>query len=280
MTGLLFQRLALVVYFFSTAGYLVFLFRQNKKAAIAANMLIALGFVLQTIYLAVSAVNLGQLPVMNMAEALGFFGWALIGVYLILYRKFKLMVLGAFVSPLALLLVLLSALFSPEHQAVTPILQSLWMTFHLGTVFAGYGFFGLAFVAGVMYLLQENQIKARRTGHIYHRLPSLNVLDNLNYYCLALGFPMMTIGIITGAVYAQTALGAYWRWDPKEVWSLVLWLVYAALLHQRLTVGWRGRRAAIMAIVGFLLLGFTFVGVSLFLPGYHSFESLQRLRVQ
>jgi ABC-type transport system involved in cytochrome c biogenesis permease subunit len=88
------------------------------------------------------------------------------------------------------------------------------------------------------------------------------------------GFPFLTIGVITGAVYAQYALGSYWRWDPKEVWSLITWLFYAALLHERLAVGWRGRRAALMAIFAFLVLIFTFIGASLWLSDYHSFKSL------
>ncbi|MEW5725461.1 MAG: cytochrome c biogenesis protein CcsA, partial [Thermodesulfobacteriota bacterium] len=209
--------------------------------------------------------------------------WAVAGVYLLLLWKFRLPVLGAFASPLALLLVVLGYFLAPGGGEVGPVYDSpglnLLLTAHLGSVFAGYGFFGLAFVAGIMYLLQERQIKSKRPGAIFHRLPSLHVLDHMNHYCLTLGFPLMTLGLITGSALAQLTLGTYWRWDPKEVWSLVLWLVYAALLHQRLTVGWRGRRAALMALAGFAVLCFTFLGVSLLLPGYHSFESLRLLRM-
>ena len=280
MSGLLWQRLALFVYFFSMAGFMVFALRHNRKAGLWANWLLALGFVLQTISLGVRAAGLGQLPILNMTEALGFFGWALAGCYLLLFLKFRLYPVGAFVSPLAFVLVLLGSVLEGGPLRVGPVYQSLWLTFHLGTVFCGYGFFGLAFAAGIMYLLQENQIKTKHPGAIYRLLPSLNVLDNLNYHCLTLGFIFMTLGIITGMAYAQATLGTYWRWDPKEVWSLILWLFYAVLLHQRLTVGWRGRRAAVMAIIGFSVLCFTFIGVSLVLPGYHSFESLRQMQVQ
>ncbi len=278
MTGVLFLRLALFAYFLSVAAYLVFLVRQNRKAAVGGNWLLGLGFTLQAVSLALRTLDHGQLPILNMTEAFGFFGWVLAGIYLVLYWRFRQLILGVFVAPLALVLVLLASLLPTQPLTVTPVFRSLWLTFHLGTVFSGYSFFALAFAAGAMYLLQERQIKAKRPGHIYRRLPSLNVLDSLNYYCLSLGFALMTLGIVTGMGYAQATLGRYWRWDPKEVWSLILWLVYAALLHQRLTVGWRGRRAAIMAIIGFSLLVFTFVGVSLWLPGYHSFESLQRMQ--
>jgi cytochrome c-type biogenesis protein CcsB len=138
----------------------------------------------------------------------------------------------------------------------------------------GNGLFAMTFVAAIMYLLQEYHIKKKKLGSLYSRLPSLETLDSINYYALIYGFPFLTIGMITGAIYAQYALGTYWQWDPKEVWSLITWLFYAALLHERLAVGWRGRRAAIMAIVAFLILIFSFVGASVWLSDYHSFRSL------
>ncbi|MFH1092240.1 MAG: c-type cytochrome biogenesis protein CcsB [Pseudomonadota bacterium] len=280
MTGSLVLALALLAYLLSAAGFIVFGIRQNKKAARGAHGALAAGFGLQTIHLAVRTVALGQLPVLNMFEALAFFGWVLAGVYLLVQLKFKLHILGALASPLTVVLVFGGVFFGAKPETVSSIYKSVWLTLHLAGFFTGYGFFGLAFVAGVMYLFQEQQIKSKRPGPVFRRLPSLNILDHLNQYCLSLGFPFMTLGLITGAVYAQVTLGKYWRWDPKEVWSLILWLVYAALLHQRLTVGWRGRRAAVMAIVGFSVLCFTFVGVSLLLPGYHTFENLERLRTQ
>lgn len=280
MTGIIFLRIALFIYFLSAAGFVVHVARQNKTASLAANYLIIIGFALQSVSLLIRTIDLGQVPILNMAEALSFFGWAIAGAYLLINWKFRLAILGAFASPLTFFLVLAGILMIKSDPNISPIYQSWWLTLHLGTVFGGYGFFGLAFLAALLYLLQEDQIKAKRTGAIYRRLPSLNVLDNMNYYCLTIGFPLMTLGIITGAVLAQVAFGTYWRWDPKEVWTLIIWLVYAGLLHQRLTVGWRGRRAAIMSIIGFTLICFTFIGVSIFLPGYHSFESLERFQMQ
>ena len=280
MSGLLIQRLAFLLYFLGAAAFLVFVIRRNKKAGQAGNWLIGAGFAFQTAFLVASTVSRGQLPVLNMSQAFCFFGWTLAGCYLVLFWKFRLHVFGAFAAPLALVMAALGAVTGGPGDEVSPVFQSLWMTLHLGTVFIAYGFFGLAFLAGIMYLLQEREIKAKKMGALYHRLPSLNVLDNLNHFCLTYGFPLMTLGIVAGAAYAQSALGSYWRWDPKEVWALIVWLIYAVLLHQRLTVGWRGRRAAIMAIIGFLVLCFTFVGVSLLMPGYHSFESLRAFEGQ
>ena len=126
-----------------------------------------------------------------------------------------------------------------------------------------------------MYLIQENQIKKKKFGTLYSRLPSLETLDSINRLSLMYGFPFLTAGMVTGSIYAQYALGSYWRWDPKEVWSLIVWILYAVLLHERLAVGWRGRKAALMGIFAFMVLIFTFIGTSLWLSDYHSFQSLE-----
>lgn len=129
----------------------------------------------------------------------------------------------------------------------------------------------MAFCAGVLYLLQERLIKSKSFGRLSRMLPSLQVLDEVNYRALTVGFPLLTAGIITGSIWANCAWGSYWSWDPKETWSLITWLLYAALLHQRLTVGWRGRRAAVMAMVGFGAVLFTFLGVNLLIGGLHTY---------
>ena len=275
---MLMVRLSTFCYFLGAAGFMVFVVRQNKKAAGGALYAFTAGFLIQTLNLALAAIEQGQIPVLNLTQSLAFFGWTLAGAFLILNWKFKLPVLGAFAAPICLVLSFQAAVTPDQLPLTAPVYKSVWLTMHLATVFMGYAFFGLACLIGIMYLAQEKQIKRKKTGNVFKRLPSLNLLDNLNYYCLTLGFPLMTAGMFTGAFLSQIAFGMYWRWDPKEVWSLAVWLVYAVLLHQRLTVGWRGRRAAIMAIAGFAAVCFTFVGVNLLFPSYHSFESLQRLQ--
>jgi cytochrome c-type biogenesis protein CcsB len=138
--------------------------------------------------------------------------------------------------------------------------------------FLGYAAFAVAFGAAIMYLIQEHFLKRKKLGAMYQKLPSLDKLDDINYRCLTFGFPLLTLAIISGAIWAETAWGTYWSWDPKETWSLITWFVYAALLHGRLTTGWRGKKAAILAIVGFFVLLFTFIGVNLLLPGLHSYK--------
>jgi cytochrome c-type biogenesis protein CcsB len=157
---------------------------------------------------------------------------------------------------------------------LNPALDSWWFPVHVVLAFSGNAVFTVAFAAGIMYLLQERMLKSKKFSALYYRLPSLETLDSINYKCLTFGFPLMTMGIISGAIWANSAWGGYWRWDPKETWALITWFLYAALLHGRLTVGWRGRRAAIFAIIGFLCLLFTFLGVNLLLSGEHSFNAL------
>jgi len=267
--------LALFLILLATGGFIVFIIKQKKQIFKWSNRILFAGFILHTLFLAQQYYALGVAPVISLKSALSFFSWTIIGAYLIFQLRFRLMVLGSFVAPLAAFLMIISTTIPSVETAVRPIYRSIWLTVHVGTIFMGNGMFAVTFMAAIMYLIQEHQIKSKRLGSFYSRLPSLETLDSINHYSLMYGFPFLTLGMITGAIYAQYALGSYWRWDPKEVWSLVTWLFYAALLHQRITVGWRGRRAALMSILCFLILIFTFFGASLWLSDYHSFSSLE-----
>jgi len=273
MTSPLFS-LALGLYLLAAGGLIVFIIRQEKWVFRSAFWILVAGFGCHTLFLGYGYYELGTAPVLDLRSALSFFAWSIVGVYLIVQARFRLMVLGSFVAPLAAFLMIVSSAMPLTAGPVKPLFKSLWLTVHVGTVFAGDALLAIAFLAAVMYLLQERQIKKKRLGSIYSRLPSLATLDRINYDAIMYGFPFLTIGMITGSIYAQVALGRYWQWDPKEVWSLVVWLFYAALLHQRLAVGWQGRRAAVMSIICFGVLLFTFVGVSLLMGGYHSFSSM------
>lgn len=274
MTELLF-RLALFLVLISTGGFIVFIIKQNKSVYSWAYWILIAGFASHTAYLISQYYIIGIAPVTTMKAAIGFFAWAIIGAYLVLHIKFKLKVLGSFIAPFAGFLMIISTSLPASEVNIQPILRSLWLTVHVGTIFIGDGIFTIAFAAAVMYLIQERQIKNKNLGSLYSRLPSLETLDSINHYSIMYGFPFLTVGMITGAIYAQQALGSYWRWDPKEVWSLVTWLFYAVLLHERVTVGWRGRKAAIMSVIAFLILIFTFIGGSMWLSDYHSFKSLE-----
>jgi cytochrome c-type biogenesis protein CcsB len=273
MTFLWFN-LALFFELIATGGFIVYIIKQEKWVFRYSYWILVAGFICHTIFLGYRYYSLGTAPVLNLKSALSFFSWSIICAYLFFQLKFRLMVLGSFVAPFAAFLMIVSCAIPWIEGPVKPVFKSLWLTVHVGTIFMGNGLFAITFLAAIMYLLQERHIKKKRLGSFYNRLPSLATLDTINYSSLVYGFPFITVGMITGSIYAQYALGTYWQWDPKEVWSLITWLFYAALLHERLVIGWRGRRAALMSIVCFCILIFTFVGVSLLLGGYHSFSSL------
>ncbi len=263
---------ALALYSAATVLYLVFLLRSGALVGKAAGWALTAGFAAHFLFTVSRYLEAGYTPITNMHESLSFFSLATVGAFLALARKYRAAVLGSFVTPLALALMLASASFPSGIVPLNPALKSAWLGIHTIIAFGGYAAFAVACCAGIMYLLQDRYLKKKKLGVLYRRLPSLDTLDEINYRCLSLGFPMLTIAIISGAIWAESAWGAYWSWDPKETWSLITWFIYAALLHGRLTTGWRGRKAAILAIAGFVVLLFTFIGVNLWLPGLHSYR--------
>ena len=270
--------LALALELIATGGFIVYIFKQEKWVFRYSYRILIAGFIFHTVFLGCRYYSMGMAPVLDLKSALSFFSWSIVCAYLALQTKFRLMILGSFVAPFAAFLMMISFTMPWVEMPIRPIFQSMWLTVHVGTIFMGNGLFAITFLSAIMYLIQEHHIKRKKLGSFYARLPSLATLDSVNHYSLIYGFPFLTVGMITGSIYAQFALGTYWQWDPKEVWSMITWLFYAALLHERLVVGWRGRRAALMSIICFSVLVFSFLGASLWLGGYHSFSSLEALR--
>jgi cytochrome c-type biogenesis protein CcsB len=274
MNALLFYT-TLGLYAAATGAYLLYIVKPHQALGRTARWLISCGFLLHLIFTVMRYFEAGHTPITNLHESLSFFSLAIVGVFIGFERKYHTAILGSFVTPLALLLMVTSSIYPPTIPLLPPALKSNWLIIHSTLAFISYAMFAVAFGAAIMYLIQEHFLKRKRLGALYQKLPSLDVLDEINYRCLTFGFPLLTIAIITGAIWAETAWGTYWSWDPKETWSLITWLIYAALLHGRLTTGWRGRRAAILSIIGFLVLLFTFLGVNL-LPSesQHKYERL------
>ncbi len=216
--------------------------------------------------------GIGHSPFSNLYESLIFFAWTTMLLYLIVEFRTKNRTSGAFVTPLAFL-AMAYASFSPNVnsgiQPLIPALKSNWLISHVITCFFGYAAFGLSFGLSIMYLLKR--LDREGESNIFLRLiPSADILDELNYQMVVIGFLMLTLGIITGSVWAHSAWGSYWSWDPKETWSLITWLVYAAVLHSRLVRGWKGKRIAILCFAGFSCVLFTYFGVN-YLAGLHSY---------
>jgi ABC-type transport system involved in cytochrome c biogenesis permease subunit len=157
---------------------------------------------------------------------------------------------------------LISAAALPETEpTLQPVLKTLW--FHVTLSMLGAVGFTVAFVAGVMYLIQDRLLKSKRFNVLYSKLPALDFLDHLNQQSIVLGFPLLTLGIVTGALSAEFARGSYVNWNPEQTWALVTWLFYFVVLLGRLTVGWRAKRAAYLTVIGFACVILTLVGVVL-----------------
>jgi len=258
------------IYILSAIGYVAYLVRQDAFWNQTGFYLLSAGCLIHTAVIGYGTILAGHLPVHNLRETLSMVAWAVAALFILFQIRYHLKILGVFASPLSAMVMILSVQL-PAHVAETPAaFNSLWLYFHIVTVFLGDAAFALAFGVGIFYLVQEQAIKTKTHGFFYRRLPSLEFIDSTGYACIVVGFTLLTIGLITGFAYAKTVWGRFWSGDPKEIWSGIAWLLYAALLHGRISLGWRGRKAAIMAIIGFAVLMFTFFGVNFFLKGHHA----------
>lgn len=229
------------------------------------------GFLFHTFSLSVRAAELGHPPISNLYESLSFFAWTVVLICLFIAGGAKLKIIGVFALPFVIFLLGWALFMDSQIRPLEPALRSFWLGIHGGLCFLSYASFALAFYLGIMYLLQEREVKAKKIGGLFLRLPSLAVLDKLSYRTVIFGFILLTLGIISGSIWASQAWGAFWSWDPKETWSLVTWLIYVFYLHARMMRGWRGKKSAYITIIGFLAVVFTYLGVSLLLPGLHSY---------
>lgn len=206
----------------------------------------------------------GHAPLSNYYESLIFFTWCITSVSLIFWRRIK----GSKILSFALLgsfLIMAYANFSPgverEIRPLVPALKSNWLHLHVITCFLSYAFFFLSFLCGLAYLLKDHEKKTMRK------------IEDINYLAVGLGFVFLTMGILSGSVWAHYAWGSYWSWDPKETWSLITWIVYAFFLHARFVRGWPGKRMAYVSVIGFLFVLFTYFGVNFLLSGLHSYAT-------
>jgi len=214
----------------------------------------------------------GHAPLTNIYESLVFFSFATGAVYLGFEIKFKTKAFGPVAALIAFIILAYASLSPGMNQQIEPLipaLQSNWLTAHVMTCFLGYASFAIAFGISVAYLLLAGSSENGKTTTPSF-IPTPEILDELIYQTVVFGFFFLSIGIITGAVWANTAWGRYWGWDPKETWSLITWFVYATLMHVRMIRNWGGKRIAWFAIFGFGAVLFTYFGVNL-LSGLHSY---------
>jgi cytochrome c-type biogenesis protein CcsB len=193
------------------------------------------------------------------------FSWGIVLIYLLLeFRQYNnVKMIGIVVVPVAWLAALYASTLNKTIEPLVPALQSNWLLAHVGVAIVAYGAFAISFATALLYILKEY--------YNYKWLPAKEKLNDLTYQLIALAFPFMTLVLITGAVWAEQAWGTYWSWDPKETWSLITWLIYLGYLHSRLVLRWKGKASAWLAVIGFLAVIFTYLGVNFLLSGLHSY---------
>ncbi len=251
---------------------------ERRKAAGIAMSTTWLGTLLLLVAIVLRGIAAGRTPWANMYEFTLVGSFVALAVFLGVNVRRDVRFLGAFVTGLtAVFLTLGLNVFYVAATGVQPALQSYWLVLHVGVAIIATGVFTVAFVASVLQLLRDHRDAGSPflgRWHWLDRVPGAASLEALSFRFNAVGFVLWTFTIIGGAIWAEHAWGRYWGWDPKEVWSFVIWVVYAAYLHARTTRGWSGRRAAWFVVVGYACVLFNFTGVNLLFTGKHSYSGL------
>ena len=268
-------RWSAALYLLATLAYVAGLaFGGGKRLAWAAFGLMVVGLAAHATGLTLRTLLVGRAPMSNMYESLVFAVGGMVALAAVLDRVYKNPLIGLAGALLGFLFLVI-AVKMPVHQSrinqLMPALQSSWLTYHVTTVMLSYSAFALSFFLSVSYLIKNAAGGDQTRLRILRAMPSLEALDFFNYRIIAVGFPLLTVGVFTGAVWAATAWGRPWAFDPKETWSAITWLIYGIYLHTRLKGGWKGRRSALLAVAGFLAVLFTYLGVNYLLPGLHSY---------
>ena len=259
--AVLFSQLTLAVYFLGTLMFLLCLFHRSNAVSTSALAVAGLGFVTHTVALAFQLLSDDAGQWVTLHTAMSFFSWSLMLVFLVVAIRHHWHVLGFFILPLAFLSLVSTAMLPPEAPVLHPMFQAVWV--HVTLSILGTVGFAVAFVAGLLYVMQERLLKSKHLNVLSFKLPPLDFLDRLNQHSILLGFPFLTLGMLTGALSAHITFGAYLSWNPEQTWALVTWVFYFIVLMGRVTVGWRAQKAAYLTIVGFAGVLLTFLGVML-----------------
>jgi len=263
----IFFTITLIVYLAATVLYILYAVFRKEKIGKVATWVLAIGLLGQTVALVLKTLEVKRAPFVSIYETMVFWSWLIALIYLLFQLKFRIRVLGALITPLAFLAIAIASLLPSSYKEASPLvpaLQSGWLPFHIATCFIAYACFAVSFAVGLAFLLKQVDKP--------NALLTKDNLDIIGYKSISVGFPFLTLGIISGAIWANVAWGAYWSWDPKETWSLITWFIYAIYLHLRIVAKWKGKSSAITSIVGFLAVLFTFFGVNFLLSGLHSYQ--------
>ncbi len=232
-----------------------------------------IGFAFLSLFIALWWLTQGHFPMTHWTDSTAFFAWAITLIYLIIVRLTHLRALGSFVMPVAFIAILISYSFATHTAALPEPLQNYWLLAHTTLIFLAYAAFIAAFGFGLMYLMTERKIRKKTDALLDNLLPSLGTSDGLGYRCTILGVILLTMGVIVGSLWTQYIRDVPWRWlDAKVISTLVTWFIYVAQIGLRQFWGWHGRRAAYTAIIGFVAVLCTYVGVDLFLDSMHTYR--------
>nr|YP_010330231.1 cytochrome c biogenesis protein [Porphyridium aerugineum]UNJ17947.1 cytochrome c biogenesis protein [Porphyridium aerugineum] len=283
---------------FSFAGLLMSTLIYWYSIIFSNQLKLSLGFILTilsnislSIMLGLRWFTSGYFPLSNLYESLIFLTWGLTCIHLIIEYKTKSQLVGAIAAPVAMFTIAFASLSLPSDMKkavpLVPALKSNWLMMHVSVMMISYSTLILGSLLAILFLvlskgkeinLQGSSININNKSNSYNeieltntRLTLLESIDNLSYRIIGLGFPLLTIGIIAGAVWANKAWGSYWSWDPKETWALITWLVFAAYLHSRITKSWQGKKPAILASIGFIVVWICYLGVNFLGKGLHSY---------
>ena len=273
--------ISLGMYFITMLLYVLYVTVKKPSFSKLAIRVQLAALLVHTAAIVLRGVLMGRLPMANQYEFSTAFAWALALVSLIFILRFNFPVLGAFSSPVTLLLAVYAGIQKLNELKVIeangvdsirnlmPALRSSWLGIHVSTVIVAYGAFGVSFVLSIIFLLRD---KMKESGFWDRYIPKKETLDMISYRCVSLGMAFLTVTIFIGGIWAEEAWGSYWSWDPKETWALVTWVIYLVYLHLRIRRGWSGKTAAIFGTVGFICVLFTYIGVNTLLPGLHSYK--------
>ncbi len=255
-------RIAAALYACAAAAYIVYFARpRHARAASVGGGLLLVAFLVHAVAIGLGCREYGGTEFFSLRGGLAFVAFLAAGAYLVLQRYYRLPTIGAFVTPLVLV-VLLPALFGePGRPGLVPeTVRRPSLTLHIVTALLGVAFFAIAAGVALMYLLQEREVKGKHFGALFSRLPSLDALDRMNQRLVRAGFVVFTVALITGALVASRVWKSAWEWDPQQVRSLLVWMLYGGLVQLRHT-GWHGRRYAVLTLVGFVLVIGSMVGL-------------------
>jgi cytochrome c-type biogenesis protein CcsB len=264
-------------------GYFIFLFTGSKTISKISFVILIAGFIIQTAafiirWIYAYKIGIDTPPLVDLYDSMVFFAYVIILGFILIRSFYDFDALG-FIITLIASLALAFASFSPiapsTIEPTIPALQSYWLLYHIMTLFVAYGAFAASFGLGILYLIKNKKDggNKKQENRFLSLLPESDVIEESIYKVISVGLVFLTAGIVIGAAWADSAWGGYWSWDPKETWSLITWIAYILFIHARFTKGWGGKKMAWIAVIGFAVVIFCYLGVDLIIPGLHSYAT-------